>query len=786
MGEKREGATVGLGHSEWPLRRQRLKEWCYQVCNAAGVIALFRWLNRRRVAIVVYHAVSPAPRNDDPLQVSQGDFEAQIQALARHYTVVGLGPALGALDGAAVFPRPLAVVTFDDGYRTTIQRAAPILRAHGVPATVFVSCGLLGTGRPQWHDRTRRAIANFDRPELRLTLQRVTRIARIPNERSKRRAFTHCLLEWLKTLDDETREEAVRQIDEQAASRRSPVDEDEALMDWNDVLQAAGDGLEFGSHTVSHAILPTESSLRARWEIEESKRVLEQRLGHPVFAFCYPNGSYTREVLDMVMQAGYECALTVEPGLNDRGSDRYALRRVTPNAWEGPYTLLAKLSGFEGWLKRIMAVLRLRRSERRRFVEPWDRIIAPAGSTRRRRCECVWVPSSAIPTAGGPSACSKEERLAFGASGRIGLMHVVHTLLVGGMERLVVDLIEGLSPDRYDRYVCCLDQRGPLADELERHGVTVYCLNKGPGIRGGLPWEIRRLIRGLGIGVVHTHNLSGLLYGGLGAALARVRAIVHTEHGRELEYYHSPGLRGLERVLARLPNRVVAVSQPLLDELRYTQHLPLSRLMLVSNGVRLNRYRAEPSPDLRSRLGVEERDRVIGIIARLVPVKDHRTMLQAMAMVVGAIPEARLLVVGDGPLRGELEAEAARRGIASRVMFLGVRHDVPALLSLLEVFVLSSLSEGTSMTILEAMAAKCPVAATDVGGTSWLVHHEKTGLLVPSRDPDRLARAILRLLNDRAWAAQLGEAGYALVREKFRLEQVVRQYDALYRELFNS
>lgn len=775
---------MGLRPDEWSLRKARLKEWFYRACAAVGVIALFRWVNRRRTAIVVYHAVSLAPRNDDPLQVSQRDFEAQIRMLTRHYTVVGLGRALRALDQVESCSRPLAVVTFDDGYRSTIRRAVPIMRAYGVSATVFVPCGLVGTSRPQWHDRVRRAITEFDRPELRITLKRVTRIAKIPAEPFERNTFTYRLLEWLKTLDEETRTEAVRQISTQAPARRFPDDEDEILMDWNDVSDAAAVGMEFGSHTVAHTILPAESAARAKWEIEESKRILERRLGHSVQAFCYPNGSYSAEIREMVVQAGYACALTVDPGLNDRESDRYMLRRFTPSPLEGPYTLLAKLSGFEGWLKRGMALLS-RRSGGLQPVEPWDRVIV-AGSAKRRRCECVWVPSDSI-TSSRSSDCSKKERgHVVQRSGKIGVMHVVHTLLVGGMERLVVDLIEGLSAERYDRYVCCLDQRGPLADELERHGVTVYCLNKGPGVRWELPWAIRGLIRDLGVDVVHTHNVSGLLYGGLGAALARSKVIVHTEHGRELEYYDSTSLQWLERVLIRLPDRVAVVSQPLFDEFRYRQGLSSRRLMLVSNGVRLARSRTAPPADLRSSLGIEERDRVIGIIARLVPVKDHRTMLQAMSRIVAAAPEARLLVVGDGPLRGELEGEAERLGIATRVNFLGVRHDVSALLSLLDVFVLSSLSEGTSMTILEAMAAKRPVVATDVGGTSWLVHHEKTGLLVPARDPDRLAHAILRLLNDRARAAQLGEAGYALVRERFQLEQVARQYDALYRQLLAS
>jgi peptidoglycan/xylan/chitin deacetylase (PgdA/CDA1 family) len=425
------------------LRRRR-KEWCYRVCAAVGVIALFRWVNRRRLAIVVYHAVSQAPPLDDPLQVSQRDFETQIKTLTRYYSVVGLSQALGALDaqrlhgfampesnvpptgaglgrirswwrafrmeassqraaggvnGAPPFPRPLAVITIDDGYRTTIRRVAPVLRAHGVAATVFLPCGLLATDRPQWHDRIRRTIADIDRPEIRIALQSVTHMAKIPVEKSERRLFINRLTEWLKTLDEKTRGEALRQVETQAQPCSAP-DQDEYLMDWEDVLEAAASGLEFGSHTVSHVILPTEDSARARWEIEESKRVLEGHLGHPVSAFCYPNGAYTPAIREMVRQAGYECALTVEPGLNEGQSDRYTLRRFTMNATEGPHTLLARLSGFEAWLKRaVRFVPRVWQPVTPQPGEPWewDRVRTPPAAPPRRRGECGWTPTQSIP-----------------------------------------------------------------------------------------------------------------------------------------------------------------------------------------------------------------------------------------------------------------------------------------------------------------------------------------------------------------------------------------------------
>lgn len=749
---------MGIGRDASSKRptKQRLKEWSYRLCAAAGLLALFRRLNRRRVAIVVYHVVRPVPTGNDALEVAHRDFEQQIQGLAKHYTVTGLTEGLRALDARAA--KPVAVITFDDGYRTTIQRVIPVLQAHSASATVFVPTGLLGAARPQWHDRIRRTIGERQRGEIRVTLRGVTRVAEIPEREDRRAAFTYRLTEWLKTLDDETREEALRQIETRGPADHEP-DRDEVLMDWSDVSDALAAGLEIGSHTITHAILPTESPARATWEIEESKRVLEARLGRPVTAFCYPNGGESPEIREIVRRAGYACAATVQPGLTRRADDRYALKRFSMNTHEGPYTLLAKVSGFEGALKRIaMPLLWLGR-----FLaapassDPWSRVVGSPAPSRRRR-----------------------------PRKKIGLMHVVHTMEVGGMERLVVDLIEGFSSDRYDRYVCCLAQRGALADQLERIGVPVYCLDKGAGVRWGLPWRVRALIHRLGISIVHTHNLAGLLYGGVGAALGRAKVLVHTEHGRDLDFYRSPTLQRLEWALTSLPNCVVAVSQPLFDELRYAQRIPLSRLLMIGNGVRVERCRVTPPRDLGARLGIGERDRLVGIIARLVPVKDHVTMLRAMRTVIRTMPEARLLVVGGGPLRPELESEAARLDIAPRVTFLGVRHDIPELLNLLDVFALSSLSEGMSMTILEAMAAKRPVAATDVGGNSWLVHHEKTGLLVPSRDPDRLAQAILRLLSDRALAAHFGEAGHRLVRERFQLSDVVRQYDTLYQHLLSA
>jgi glycosyltransferase involved in cell wall biosynthesis len=201
--------------------------------------------------------------------------------------------------------------------------------------------------------------------------------------------------------------------------------------------------------------------------------------------------------------------------------------------------------------------------------------------------------------------------------------------------------------------------------------------------------------------------------------------------------------------------------------------MPREKIIVVRNGIKVGDF-LSPAPE------VQRKDVVIGIIARLVPVKDIPTLLHAMHRVIQAESNVRLEVVGDGPERAALEALSTKLGLQNHVSFLGFRRDIPPLLARFDIFVLSSLSEGTSVTLLEAMAAGKPVVVTGVGGNVSLVEHNRNGFVISPRRPDELADALLLLLNNPALRRRMGEENRRKALEEFTVGTMVSRYEELY------
>ncbi len=211
---------------------------------------------------------------------------------------------------------------------------------------------------------------------------------------------------------------------------------------------------------------------------------------------------------------------------------------------------------------------------------------------------------------------------------------------------------------------------------------------------------------------------------------------------------------------------------------------PVRRIEVIENGIELSRYGpAEDRNALRRRLGLEPGRRYVAMVARFHPVKDHAMLLQAFALAAAVRPDVDLLLVGDGRLRGELEALTERLGISGRVRFLGVRSDVADILRAVNVFALTSVSEAASLTLLEAMASRLPVVVTAVGGNPEIVRDGVEGLLVPRGDAAAAAAAFVRLLDDPVVAARMGEAGRARVEERYQLSRTIDAYGRLYQQL---
>ena len=359
------------------------------------------------------------------------------------------------------------------------------------------------------------------------------------------------------------------------------------------------------------------------------------------------------------------------------------------------------------------------------------------------------------------------------------IVHVVYSLEVGGLENGVVNLINGLR-DEFRHAVVCVGQSGVLQEGLPS-GVDVVTVGRGSARDRWVALRLARVFRALRPTIVHSRNWPAI-EAIPAARLAGVPLVIHGEHGREAADPEGRDRRRnrIRRLLAPWVDRFVAVSADLRRWLAGTVGVPEGKLVTICNGVDTHRFRPGECAAARHGLGLVEDHPVVGTVGRLDPVKDQAGLLEAFARVKGAHPEAVLLIAGDGPCRGELEARAAVLGLGPGVRFLGETKEVPAVLRSLDVFVLPSIAEGISNTVLEAMATGLPVVATRVGGNPELVEEDVTGALIPPREPAALAAAIGGYLGEPARRFAHGAAGRRRALERFDLAGMVSAYRELY------
>jgi len=370
---------------------------------------------------------------------------------------------------------------------------------------------------------------------------------------------------------------------------------------------------------------------------------------------------------------------------------------------------------------------------------------------------------------------------------------IVPRLLGGGAAQCVVDLAVGMVDVGLRPTVICLERGGYLADELGQRGVPVIGPIKTTGNDPTAPFRLASILRQHRIDVAHCHNWGGLVDTVLAAKLARMTPVLHTQHGLDYGFGHAPDhlrnrLRTVVKALAcQGVSKVATVSHEVAQMVTREWHVAPSRVAVVHNGVRVPPLEEgiEVRARFRRELGIEDADTLIGTVAVFRPVKDLITMLEAMAIIVKESPRAKLVLMGAGPQKEELEEAVARLGLQSVVHFPGFRRDATQLLPALDVFVLSSLSEGISLALLEAMAAGVPSVATSVGGTVEILQQPGCGLLVPPRSPRELANAIQSLMSDAERRRELSVGGRRRVEDAFSLRRMVKAYEALYTSLMN-
>jgi glycosyltransferase involved in cell wall biosynthesis len=368
---------------------------------------------------------------------------------------------------------------------------------------------------------------------------------------------------------------------------------------------------------------------------------------------------------------------------------------------------------------------------------------------------------------------------------RVGF--VLHVMQVAGAEVLVKETIQRLGKLIVPT-IFCLDRVGQLGEEYVADGGELVCFDRPPRRDLTLPWKLARECGRRRIDVLHAHQYTPFFYAGLAKMLARpMPRLILTEHGRHYPDHVSPLRRAFNRiVLDRLADAVNGCCEFSAKALRDVDGFAGKRIEVIENGIEVQRY--GPAADIaqqKRKLGLDPRRRYVAHVARHHKVKDQPTLLRAFALTAADVPDADLLMVGDGPLRGDLERLARELKIEHRVHFLGVRSDIPDLLKAVDIFALTSVSEAASLTLMESMATGVPVVVTNVGGNPEIVRHEREGLLVDRGDAAGFAAAFRRLFQDHKLAKKLGLAGQIRASARYRLEQTIDNYHRLYRRLAN-
>ncbi len=361
---------------------------------------------------------------------------------------------------------------------------------------------------------------------------------------------------------------------------------------------------------------------------------------------------------------------------------------------------------------------------------------------------------------------------------------VLHSLRVGGAEVLAARLARGLR-DRARFLFACLDELGTLGEELRREGFPVHVLGRRPGLDWRCSYRLARWLRREQVDVIHAHQYTPFFYGITARLLCRRPAVIFTEHGRHFPDYPRRKRMLANRLLLRRRHRVVGVGEAVRRALIDNEGIRPERVEVICNGIDLAPFGA-PAPDrgaVRREMGVGPDDLVMMLIARLDYLKDHATAIRTLARVVQQRPDARLVLVGEGPERGKIEEQVRRSGIEANVRMLGLRKDVARLLAATDLFLLTSISEGIPLTPIEAMAAGVPVVSTNVGGVGEVVEDGVTGLLAPSGNDEALAGHVLRLAADEALRRRLAESGRRRARQMFSEGRMHADYLRLYEEL---
>ena len=345
---------------------------------------------------------------------------------------------------------------------------------------------------------------------------------------------------------------------------------------------------------------------------------------------------------------------------------------------------------------------------------------------------------------------------------RTNLLHITFDMHIGGTEQVITNLVEFTDSSLINVSILCLESPiGPFGEKLQLAGYTIDSIARREGFDYGLIFKIRTYLIKNKIDVIHCHQYTPWVYGALASFLTGIK-VIFTEHGRFYPDSSSLKRKIINPFLVMLTDNITSISEATKLALIEYENIPASKIKVIYNGIAGLENFIESPDELRKDLCIPKGARILGTIARLDPIKNHKLLISAFDEINKKYPETILIIVGDGVMHQDLEKQVAALNLDGKVVFTGYQSNPVDYLQLMDMFLLTSLSEGTAITLLEAMSLSKACVVTDVGGNPEIIKHQVCGLVTANDNKEELVSAISLLLSD------------SELKDKFALEGKVR------------
>jgi glycosyltransferase involved in cell wall biosynthesis len=360
------------------------------------------------------------------------------------------------------------------------------------------------------------------------------------------------------------------------------------------------------------------------------------------------------------------------------------------------------------------------------------------------------------------------------------LLHVTFDMRIGGTEQVIRNLVETTDQSIFNVSILCIEAPiGPFGEFLSRKGFKIDTIARKEGFDLALIFKIRKYLKQNKIDILHCHQYTPWVYGALASWLTG-RKIIFTEHGRFYPDQSSWKRRYINPFLARITDHITAISKATKQALVDFEFLHSDKIEVIYNGIVGFDANPQQSDKLRKELKIPQETLVLGTISRLDPIKNHGLLINAFAEVLDKYPNCLLLIIGDGETRDELENLVINLNISKRVIFTGYKPSPVDYLQLMDIFLLTSLSEGTAMTLLEAMSLAKPCIVTGVGGNPEIIEDKLNGFVTPSEDQPSLVQACVTILNDKNLREYLGKNAFERFKQEFTAKVMQKNYQRIY------